>query len=76
MSPAIDQDSAGISVDGAQQSTQTVEEADDENGGANFLEVLWKKAHPEFFAGADTEDGNEEDHQIAPQPEKFRDLTL
>ena len=74
MSPAIHEDAARISVDGAEQSPQRIEEADDENGRAKCLQIFRHEAHPEFFSGTDDERGNEQDDEVALETEEIGGL--
>ena len=71
MAPAIDEQAAGIGVDRAEEIPQRIEESDDENGRAERLEIFRQEAHPQFLAGADGEGGDEEDDEIALEPEKL-----
>ena len=73
MSPKIDNHSAGIGVDRAQQCFQRVEKSDHEHARAERLQILRHETHPEFFACADHEDRNEQDGQVALQSKKTRD---
>src|SRR5438132_1311732 len=50
MSPNIDEYSAGICVDCAEQGAQRVVKTDHKNGRADRLQVLRHKTHPKFFA--------------------------
>ena len=71
MSPNIDKQSAGISVDRSKQSPQGIVKTDDKNCRADRLQVLWDKTHPKFLACADDEDGDEQDDEIAFKAEKI-----
>ena len=75
MSPAIDEHAAGIRVDGAEQRTERIEKTDDENARAEGLEIFREKPHPELFARADDERGDEQDDEVALEREKFRGAT-
>ena len=75
MSPAIDEDAAGIGVDRAEQRPQRIEKADDENGRAECLQIFRDEAHPEFFAGADDEHGDEQDDEVALETEEIGDAS-
>ena len=72
MSPAIDQHSAWIRVDGAKQRAERVEQSDDEHARAQRLHVFWEEPDPELFSGADDESGEEENDEVALESEKFR----
>jgi len=74
MSPAIDEQTARIGVDRAEQSPERIEKADDEDGGAEGLEIFWDEPHPEFFAGTDDENGHEQDDEVAFETEKLANL--
>ena len=74
VSPAVHQDAAGIGIDGPEQSAQAVEKADDENGGPQFLQILGEKSHPQFFAGADAENGDKQNDEVAAQSEKLDEV--
>ena len=52
VSPKIDQDTARIGVNRAEQRAQRIVKADDEHSGAERLQIFRDKAHPEFFAWA------------------------
>src|SRR5687767_7596501 len=71
MSPAIDKDAARIGVDRAEQSPESIEEADDKNGRAQGLEILRNETHPKFLPGADDECGNEQDDKVALETEEI-----
>ena len=71
MSPNIDEYSAGICVDCAEQGAQRVVKTDHKNGRADRLQVLRHKTHPKFFASANDKNGDEQDDQIALKPEEI-----
>ena len=71
MSPAIHDNASRISVDGAEQSPERIEKANDENGRAKCLQIFRHEAHPEFFSGADDECGNEQDDEVALETEEI-----
>ncbi len=75
-SPAIDHDSAGVGVDRAEQSAQRIEGAYDENRRAERLEIFWDETHPQFLSRSNRKDRDEQDDQVAAQPEKFRQRAL
>ena len=70
MSPAVRNYSAGIGVDRTDQSAQGVVQADNKDGRTDRLQVLRHKTHPKFFACADDEDRDEQDDEIAFEPEE------
>ena len=71
MSPAINEDTARIGIDSAEQSPERIEKADNENGRAECLEIFRDKTHPELFSGADDERGNEQDDEVALEGEEI-----
>ena len=75
MSPSVYHQSAGIGIDGAEQSLEGVVEADDDRGCAQRLQVLGNKTHPGLFAGADENDGAEKQRQIALQAQETADMS-
>src|SRR6185369_5298434 len=70
MSPAVREYAAGISVDSTEQCPQRVIKADNKHGRAERLQILRHKTHPKFFACADDKNGNEQDDEIAFEPEE------
>jgi hypothetical protein len=73
MSPAIHKYAAGICVNSSEQSPERVEQADNENARAEHLQIFWDETNPEFFAGADREDGEQQNHEVAFESEKLSD---
>ena len=73
MSPNIDKYSAGISVNCPEQSPQRIVKADDKNTRTERLQKFRHEPHPQFFARADHENGEQQNDQIALQPKKIRD---
>jgi hypothetical protein len=71
MSPAVREYAAGISVDGTKQSAQRIVKADNEHRRAERLQILRHKTHPEFFASANDKNGEEEDDEVAFEPEEI-----
>src|SRR5260370_29901275 len=74
MYPKIDKYSAGISVNRAEQGPQRVVQTDDKNPRAERLQIFRYKTHPQFFARANYENGDEQNDQIAPQTQKIGKL--
>ena len=73
MPPTIDQYSAGIGVDRAEQRAQGVVETNNKNAGANYLKIFRNESHPKLFTGTDDKHRNEKDDEIALQREEFCD---
>src|SRR5438046_2795707 len=73
VSPKIDNHAAGIRVYRAEQRAERVVKTDDENARAERLKKLRHEPHPEFFAGADHENGEQKNDEVAFQSEKIRD---
>jgi hypothetical protein len=71
MSPAVDEKTAGIRVDRAEQSPEGIEQANDENRSAEDLKIFRDEPDPEFFARANHERRDEQDDEIALESEKF-----
>ncbi len=71
MSPSVDEQSAGIRVDCPEQSPQRIVKTDDKNSRADRLQIFRHEAHPEFFARADYENGNEQNNKIAFKPQEI-----
>src|SRR6478609_5612987 len=70
MSPMVYDYSTGICVDGTKQSAQRIVEADNENRRADRLQILRHKTHPKLFARANDKNGDEQDDEIAFEPEE------
>src|SRR5438552_16356655 len=70
MSPTINEYPARIGVDRAEQSAQRVVKTDDKNRGSNRLQILRQKTHPQLFACANDKYGDEQDDEIAFEPEE------
>jgi hypothetical protein len=62
--------STGISVRGTKQSAQRIIKTNDKNRCAERLQILRHKTHPEFFASAYHKNGDEQDDEIAFEPEE------
>jgi hypothetical protein len=71
MSPKIDNYAAGVRVEGAEQSFERVVKTDHEHARAERLQKFRHEPHPEFFVGADDEDGEQQNREIAFQAEKL-----
>src|ERR1041385_447154 len=74
MSPKIDQYSAGIGVERAEQRAQRIVTTDNENARAKRLQIFRHETHPQLFARADDKNGDEQNDEIAFEPEKLREL--
>ena len=74
MSPKIDKYAARISVNCAEQRAQRVVKTDEENARTKRLQILRHEPHPEFLASANHENGDEQDDEIAFEPEELREL--
>ena len=62
--------SPGISVDGTKQSAQRIVKTDNKNCRAERLQILRHKTHPKLFACANDKNGDEQDDEIAFEPEE------
>ncbi len=62
--------STGICVDRTKQSAQRIIKTDNKDCCAERLQILRHKTHPEFFAGAYHKNGDEQDDEIAFEPEE------
>ena len=71
MSPSVHEQSAGISVDRPEQGAQSVVKTNDKNSRADRLQVLRHETHPKFFACADHKNRDEQNDEIAFEPEKI-----
>src|SRR5438270_5482353 len=71
MTPLIDQYSAGIGVDRAEQSAQGVVETNNENARTKDLKIFRNEPHPKFFTGANDKHRNKEDDEIALKREEL-----
>ena len=71
MSPAIREYAARIGVDRTEQCAQRIVKADNENRRAERLQILRHKTHPKFFASANDKNGDEQDDEIAFEPEEI-----
>src|SRR5882724_2355847 len=70
MSPAICDYPARVGVGRTQQSAQRIVKADNENRRADRLQILRHKTHPKLFACANDKNGDEQDDEIAFEPEE------
>ena len=70
MSPVIRDYPARIGVDRTKQSAQRIVKADNENRRADRLQILRHKTHPKLFACANDKNGDEQDDEIAFEPEE------
>src|SRR6188472_2153480 len=70
MSPVIYNYSTGIGIHRTQQSAQRIIKTDNKNCCAECLQILRHKTHPEFFASAYHENGDEQNDEIAFKPEE------
>src|SRR6266403_29713 len=70
MSPTINEYSARIGVERAEQSAQRVVKTDDKNRGSNRLQILRQKTHPQLFACANDKYGDKQNDEIAFEPEE------
>src|SRR5881227_1741815 len=71
MTPPIDQYSARIGVDRADQRAQGIVETNNENTRANYLKILWDESHPKLFTGSDDKHRNKENDEIALKREEL-----
>ena len=62
--------SAGIGVDRTKQSAQRIIKTDNKNCRAERLQILRHKTHPKLFACANDKNGDEQDDEIAFEPEE------
>ena len=70
MSPMVYNYSTGIGVDGTEQSAQRIIKTDNKNCCAERLQILRHKTHPKLFTCANDKNGNEQDDEIAFEPEE------
>ena len=70
MSPMVYDYSTGICVDRTKQSAQRIVKADNENRRAERLQILRHKTHPKLFACANDKNGDEQDDEVAFEPEE------
>src|SRR4029077_3322914 len=70
MSPMVYNYSPWIGVDGTEQSAQRIIKTDDKNCRAERLQILRHKTHPKLFARAYYKNGDEQDDEIAFEPEE------
>jgi len=70
MSPMIYNYSTGVGVERTERSAQRIIKTDDKNCRAERLQILRHKTHPKLFAGAYHENGDEQDNEIAFEPEE------
>src|ERR1043166_8014445 len=73
MSPKIDNHTAGIRVNGAEQRPKRVVKPDHENARAERLQIFRHEPHPELFARADHKNREQQNDEIAFQSEKIRE---
>src|ERR1700730_18451931 len=71
MSPKIDKHAAGIGVNRAEQRAERVIQTDDKNTRAQRLQKFRDEPHPEFFARADDENGEQQNDEIALESKKI-----
>ena len=70
MSPMVYDYTTGVCIDGAKQSAQRIIKTDDKNCCAERLKIYRYKTHPEFFASSNHKNGDEQDDEIAFEPEE------
>src|SRR5207247_2665333 len=70
MSPKIDNHTAGVGVNRAEQCPQRVVETDHENAPAQRLKKFRHESHPELFSAPNQENDGEENDQVALKTEK------
>src|SRR5947209_14972487 len=71
MSPKIDNYSAGVGVNCAEQCPKRVVKTNNENTRSECLEKFRDEPHPEFFARADDENGDKQNNQVTLEPKKI-----
>ena len=62
--------STGVCIDGAKQSAQRIIKTDDKNCCAERLKILGHKTHPKLFTCANDKNGDEQDDEVAFEPEE------
>src|SRR6266403_909477 len=70
MAPTIRDYPARVGIDRTKQSAQRIVKADNENRRADRLQILRHKTHPKLFACANDKNGDEQDDEIAFEPEE------
>src|SRR5207244_2515288 len=73
MSPKIDNYSARIGVERAEQRPERVVETNDKDTRAERLQVLRHEPHPEFFARGEDKNRNEQNDEVAVEGEESRE---
>src|SRR4029077_9638366 len=74
MAPAIRDYTARVGIDRTKQSAQRIVKADNENRRADRLQILRHKTHPKLFACANNKNGDEQDDEVAFEPEEMSQL--
>src|SRR3954451_25105682 len=72
-SPAVREYAAGISVDDTEQSAQRIIKTDNKHHCAERLQIFRHKTHPQLFACANDKYGDEQNDEIAFEPEEIRE---
>src|SRR5450432_3791127 len=76
MSPTIHEHASGIGIESAKQSPKGIEKPDHKHARAKCLEIFRQKAHPQFLAGADEENGDQQDNKIALESEEVGESVM
>src|SRR5947209_16079326 len=71
MAPTVHQHAARVGIDRPEQCPERIEKSDHENARPEGLQIFWQKPNPEFFARANQEDRDEQNAEIAFQPEEI-----
>src|SRR5947208_6302142 len=70
MSPAVREYAARVGIDRTKQSAKRIIKTDNKHHCTERLQIFRHKTHPEFFAGANDKDGDEQDDEIALEPKE------
>src|SRR6478672_11654176 len=70
MARAIRDYPARVGIDRTKQSAQRIVKADNENRRADRLQILRHKTHPKLFACTNDKNGDEQDDEVAFEPEE------
>src|SRR5437879_12879046 len=70
MSPKIDQNTARIGVNRAEQCPKSIVQPDNKNTRAQRLQKFRHEPHPEFFTCADDKNGDQKNDEVPLKPEE------
>src|SRR5450432_2741903 len=76
MSPTIHEHASGIGIECAEQSPKGIEKPDHKHARAEWLKIFRQKTHPQLLAGANEEDGDQQNNKIALESEEVGESVI